>query len=496
MDPRVTEIEQTREEGEVYLVSVTELVSQYVVGLIEADELGKPLDGVSFEIAQSSFEALAENERMTEFRRILDKISGQAEKLGLFTCGRYINAVVGLIEKDTEVGKRMASDLLDFVFKEYGEKVRPRWINEGFALGTSEHERVAMMFILELKQEDVYLKTLAENKDDPEYNLKVGMLLKARGMPALANRLRFLLGYGTVSADERVGLEFLLRDILGYPELEEYYRQKKVIIEGEHLPLSLSLSEVYGNYDFSRYPVSLKTEEFRMRNLMKLFEQLEVEKGDRICDAGCGTGWLTGELVEAGFSNVTGFDVDPVNLSKAENLNPEVSFFQCEIEEMDLVIGKDKLDVVLLLGRTGTHAEDWDGLDTQMMSVNGTLEMGGCLVIDWPNPDVMGGVYEEYKNCIEQAYRRHGFSNEEMEGLDVVVDGPATATEKSKQVYNRLVPHLEQFRARVRRWGFELVSEIKEELPNGTGKDENVVMVLQKVEDFTEPTEEERQMSA
>ena len=66
----------------------------------------------------------------------------------------------------------------------------------------------------------------------------------------------------------------------------------------------------------------------------------------------------------------------------------------------------------------------------------------------------------------------------------MVVDGPATMTEKSKQVYNRLVPRIGRLKERLRSWGFLLELEEVEELPNGTGKDENVVLVLRKVEDY------------
>ncbi len=115
--------------------------------------------------------------------------------------------------------------------------------------------------------------------------------------------------------------------------------------------------------------------------------------------------------------------------------------------------------------------------------------MGGYLVMDWPNPKAKGGIYEEYTDCVRKAYERHGFTDREMEGLEVVVDGPATASQKCREVYNRLAPDVLQdgFKWRMRSFGFEVMYQEVEELPNGTGKDENVVMVLKKVTDFEEP---------
>ncbi len=470
---------------------VADLVGQYTAELAEAsssddffDRGTAVLDQIPTEKISSNFAVLDEADKISEFQRILARIPQDSGRLDLFTCPRYINAITSLIDPETEAGKRMAANLLYFAFDHYGSKLRPRWDNWGFARGLLDSEKVMMMHLFEPKNPDLWLRSLAENHGDPLWNEKVGMIIKAVGMPTMADRLRFLLGYGTVGADERSGLEFLLTDILGYPELEEYYRSKGGLGEDEHLPLPLSLSEVYENYDFSRYPVSLETEKFRMKNLTAIFDELKIGKEARICDAGCGTGWLTGELLEGGFKSVSGLDIDPVNLKKAEELYPEVEFVQGEIEEMADLFADDKQGVVLMLGRTGTHAEDWGSLIDQMMAINEALEMGGYLIMDWPNPQAKGGIYEEYTTAIRKAYRRHGFSEAELEDLDVVVDGPATIGQKSKEVYNRLVPRIERLKERVRSWGFILEQEIVEELPNGTGKDENIVLVLRKVEDY------------
>ncbi len=470
----------------VEVVSMDAVLGQFVEEL-KKDEGGDHVSAGSF---RENWQALPEDRKRGEYQAILKRIPDDTQQLGLFECDRYINEIVSLIDRETVVGREMASDLFDFIYEQYGEKVRPRWDNLGFARGSSEPERVAMMFMLEPGQEDLYLRVLAENRDDEKWNEKVGMLIKARGMPALADRLRFLLGYGAVRDEaERAGLEFVLRDILGYPELEEYYRAKGELASGEHLPLPLSLSEVYENYDFGRYPVSLETEKFRMKNLVAVFKRFGIGKEARICDAGCGTGWLTGELAEAGFTSVSGVEIDPVNLARAKELYPKVEFIQGAIEEMEILFKSEKMDVVLELGRTGTHAEDWDGLRRQMVSINEALEMGGYLVMDWPNPKAKGGIYEEYTDCVRKAYERHGFTDREMEGLEVVVDGPATASQKCREVYNRLAPDVLQdgFKWRMRSFGFEVMYQEVEELPNGTGKDENVVMVLKKVTDFEEP---------
>ncbi|HLE50268.1 MAG TPA: methyltransferase domain-containing protein [Patescibacteria group bacterium] len=481
-------IQETREK--IGVRSVAGLVGQYAAELDRVSEEeffakgSGVFDQISTEAIKANFAALTESEKAAEFREILARIPEDSNRLDLFTCRRYVNVVTALVDLETELGKETAGDLLDFVQRQYGDKIKPRWINFGFRRGLVDREAVMIMNLLEPKNSDLYLRALAGDPSDLRWNEKVGMLIKALGMPALADRLRFLLGYGKVGSSEGKNLEFLLRDILGYPELEKYYLDKGVIKEGERLPLPLSLSEVYENYDFSRYPVSLETERFRMKNLMKIFAKIGIGKEAKICDAGCGTGWLTGELLEADFTKVTGFDIDQVNLKKAKELYPGANFVQGDIDELGELFRDQKPEVVLMLGRTGTHAEDWSELNDQMMAINESLEMGGILIMDWPNPQAKGGIYEEYATTIRRAYRRHGFSEEELDDLAVVVDGPATMTEKSKQVYNRLVPKIGRLKERLRSWGFLLELEEVEELPNGTGKDENVVLVLRKVEDY------------
>lgn len=428
-----------------------------------------------------NFEVIGDDEKPRVFRSILDRISVDIKNLHLFEGGYYINAITKLVNLETEAGRQMGRDLLDFAYINYANKLRPRWDNLGFAKGLSETERMTMMFLYEpVDSPDVYLDALSESIDDPEFSLKVGMMIKAVGMPAMADRLRFRLSGSDLSQERRFRLEYLLRDILGYPELEELYKRKGFLKDHEHLPLALNLADVYKNYDFSNYRVSQETDKFRLQTLERIFKRFEVEKGSRGCDIGCGTGWLTNELAAAGY-NMLGIDIDPVNLEKARKQYLGVSFEEINISELGA--GMELFDWAVELGRTATHAEDWEKLRVQMCSINETLVTNGLLIVDWPDPQAIGGLYEEQTNCVRDAYRRHGFTDDELDGLDVLVDGPATVDDRSLFVYNRLVPKIKDIRMRALGWGFNVVMEVAEELPNGTGRDRNIILVLSKSRD-------------
>lgn len=88
---------------------------------------------------------------------------------------------------------------------------------------------------------------------------------------------------------------------------------------------------------------------------------LRESGGTRVLDAGCGTGRVTIELAERGFS-VVGVDVDPVMLSAARAKRAELPWVEADLTDLAQVVDAE-FDVALLAGnvlifvRPGTEGD-------------------------------------------------------------------------------------------------------------------------------------------
>jgi SAM-dependent methyltransferase len=88
---------------------------------------------------------------------------------------------------------------------------------------------------------------------------------------------------------------------------------------------------------------------------------LRESGGTRVLDAGCGTGRVTIEMAERGFS-VVGVDVDPDMLSAARAKRPELPWVEADLTDLARVVDAE-FDVALLAGnvlifvRPGTEGD-------------------------------------------------------------------------------------------------------------------------------------------
>ena len=88
---------------------------------------------------------------------------------------------------------------------------------------------------------------------------------------------------------------------------------------------------------------------------------LRESGGTRVLDAGCGTGRVTIELAERGFS-VVGVDVDSGMLSAARTKRPELPWIEADLTDLAQVVDAE-FDVALLAGnvlifvRPGTEGD-------------------------------------------------------------------------------------------------------------------------------------------
>lgn len=356
-------------------------------------------------------------------------------------------------------------------------------------------------FIYQLTNESAGAYILAliqiEDKTTQSYREKLGMLIRLYGTATISGYLMDRIENSKEPDDSEYKLKVdLLRDVLGYPDIEEYYVKIGKLKPGEKLPLVTNLGQVYEKYDFSLYPVSERTEKFRTQVLGEIFKSLGIDpETSRGCDAGCGTGWLLSEMQKLGFraSNLFGVEIDDTNIRKAEQLNPGIKIFNGTIQNMWSHFWREKLDWITVLGRTATHAGSWAVLGRFLNGVSNSLKDGGYLFVDFPDPKAKGGVYEEYGNRMKQAYKRHGFSDEELEDMCVLVDGPAARGDIElfpKYLFPRLVPNIDAIKKRVGDYGYDIVREVVEELPNGTGVDKNILLVL-KIRPFDDDFDDE-----
>lgn len=104
---------------------------------------------------------------------------------------------------------------------------------------------------------------------------------------------------------------------------------------------------------------------------------LDEDGGERVLDAGCGTGRVAIELAARGFS-VVGVDADERMLEAARRKAPELKWLHADLAAPDDRLGED-FDVVVLAGnvmifvRPGTEGAVLSGLSTR-------LRPGGLLV--------------------------------------------------------------------------------------------------------------------
>ena len=63
-----------------------------------------------------------------------------------------------------------------------------------------------------------------------------------------------------------------------------------------------------------------------------LIEELRIEPGQWVLDVGCGTGRHGAELVECGY-RVTGIDISPKMLARAQRLSPDAEWIRCDATE-------------------------------------------------------------------------------------------------------------------------------------------------------------------
>ncbi len=102
--------------------------------------------------------------------------------------------------------------------------------------------------------------------------------------------------------------------------------------------------------------------------------------GKRVLDAGCGVGWGSKMLLEAGASEVTGLDISEEALANARARAPEVEFVQGDLQA--LPFPDHHFDVVVCFEASSTPRTSSPHLDGLVR----VLSPEGVLFVSSPNP--------------------------------------------------------------------------------------------------------------
>jgi 2-polyprenyl-3-methyl-5-hydroxy-6-metoxy-1,4-benzoquinol methylase len=109
---------------------------------------------------------------------------------------------------------------------------------------------------------------------------------------------------------------------------------------------------------------------------------LEHVRGKRVLDAGCGVGWGSKLLLEAGAAQVVGVDISEEAIEDCRRRVPEVDFRLGDL--MDLPVDDDAFDVVVCFEALEHTSDTSRTLDELARA----LAPGGLLFVSSPNPRV------------------------------------------------------------------------------------------------------------
>jgi trans-aconitate methyltransferase len=110
-----------------------------------------------------------------------------------------------------------------------------------------------------------------------------------------------------------------------------------------------------------------------------LIDLLDPQPGERILDAGCGSGELTNSIAERGATGI-GFDFDPSMVKRAQEQFPKLTFFQADASNFQ-VLEEEGGPVDAIFSNAALHwVRDADGAAASMSKA---LKPGGRFVVEF-----------------------------------------------------------------------------------------------------------------
>jgi len=121
-------------------------------------------------------------------------------------------------------------------------------------------------------------------------------------------------------------------------------------------------------------------------------EILGKNGGEKILDAGVGTGRLAAKLIEMGYS-VTGVDISDEMLALAKKNAPNAKLIKADLRNLPF---EDMFDAAVCLGRVTTYMLTDLDLEALLKSLHRALRMGGILIIDAFDRDELREDFNKY----------------------------------------------------------------------------------------------------
>jgi len=280
-----------------------------------------------------------------------------------------------------------------------------------------------------------YLSSQDIQEDESKFVLR--NIIHTIGLPNLLNLCRELLTeYKKEGQDKKYQrLENILRNLLLLDSSKEVFRE---------------LGDLYDVIDFDKYPVTDKTIESRVNWLNSYLQENGVgrEKSWKIVDVGCGTGDTVARLAESGYENIEGIDPVEKHIQTAQEKLQDGTEERFKVGDWkNLPYDDESLDVVMCMGRSLTHTEDWGELYRVFREFRRVLKKDGLLIIDMPDPNSPG--YKEYMEYYAKLAVKLdlGASNPEYQWY--IVDSP-----DEEHFYNRYTPEFEVIKKMLNMVGF------------------------------------------
>lgn len=149
------------------------------------------------------------------------------------------------------------------------------------------------------------------------------------------------------------------------------------------------------------------------RAYLPFMPQTDISKL-RILDIGCSKGYLLRALQKAGFTNLTGIDVSPVDIKDALRLHPDITFIHAD--GLDYLAEHPESYDVIFIKAVLEHVPKEQTIPL-LQQIQQSLTDRGIALVDVPNMDWLFANHERYLDFTHEA----GFTQESLRQIMSVV---------------------------------------------------------------------------
>jgi ubiquinone/menaquinone biosynthesis C-methylase UbiE len=309
----------------------------------------------------------------------------------------------------------------------------------------------------------------------------LGTLVQSHSLPKVLSAMRKGVTSGRISGQ---GIDKCGRLLLGIDP------------EDTTKPFAKSVKEFYDNFckdvDFSHYKPNHDQQKYDDMIIDELYTNV---KDKVVLDTSAGTGRIIRKFAQKGAS-AYGFDIDPKMVQVARNteqVTGEVVKYAVG-DWSHIALPSNSVDILVCLGRSLLHVENWDGLLFMMKEAIRVLKPGGKIILDIPNP-YKGkylanhiAVYDVYKSLGTELQSREVFINELKAGsqpFDFIVGSP-----DGVNFINRFSPSPVSFETVIQKW-FPCKARVVGNCPIfANTDDENIYIEVEKLSEKLDSVDE------